>query len=518
MLDNNQSNCLFVLVAASAVGKGTLVNKLCEEGLWNKANKYSTRDYREEKDKTIEKDDIIPFDTEKIDDLSDHNPVDKQKKIKIREVRMNKLIKICGGGKGIVYYRNGNIYGICIDEIIEGLKKSHLSVVISDFKVIEELKKKERLKGRIKVMYLASTIDERELLKRYKSRQKTEFLPNAERTIKTISQIQNMSSILLSAGRLKYLTKIEETLPLLNEEWNQYVPYFDTIKTRATNIRMLYNRYVDNIALVDYVILNFYGLEYMYRQARNILKNIQPKREISNPPIFMVCAARASGKATLMEVIGDMGEVHGNIVITNKFAAYRRRYPTDGRDGMISLGLNNNDFKSAMEEKLKCKINEEDIWDWGFKKREQKYAVCHKEIQQNIQNSKAQIFISNMNEIENAKKYYSNNIVILYLHATHATETRKHIESKFKFELEEEIRKNHIEYSEEKVKEEFINNKEIQELYMRKITDNENEIIEVHDEFCKHNINIDHILLNTGTREDLVEQMNNLINYYTYKR
>jgi len=133
MTNNIQSNYLFVLVAASAVGKGTLVNKLCEEGLWNKANKYSTRDFRET-DKPLEIDDIIPFDTEKIDDLSNHNPIDKKKKTEVRENRMNKLIERCGveNGikKGIVYYRNGNIYGISIDEIVEGLKKSHLSIVI----------------------------------------------------------------------------------------------------------------------------------------------------------------------------------------------------------------------------------------------------------------------------------------------------------------------------------------------------------------------------------------------------
>jgi len=115
-------------------------------------------------------------------------------------------------------------------------------------------------------MYIATTIDERELLKRYKEREKTRF-PDANKTIKTINQIQNMSSILLSAGRLQYIVKIEETLPLLNEEWNQYVPYFDTIKTRAANIRALYNHYINNISSIDYVVLNFYDLEYMFKQA-----------------------------------------------------------------------------------------------------------------------------------------------------------------------------------------------------------------------------------------------------------
>jgi len=516
---NNQSYYLFVLVAASAVGKGTLVNTLCQEGLWGKANKYSTRDYRASTN-PIEEDDIIKFDDERIDKLFDYIPADKQKKVAVRQSRMEKLIDICGSGKGVVYYKNGNIYGVSIDEIIEGLKQSHLSVVISDFRVIEELKGIKRLQDRIKVMYLASTIDEKELLKRYKARQKTEY-PDADKTIATINQIQNMSSILLSAGRLKYLTKIEEILPLLNEEWNKYVPYFDTIKTRATNIRMLYNRYIDNISSVDYVILNFYGLEYMFKQARNILNNIQPKRIIINSPIFMVCAANSSGKAMLMEVIGDMGAVHENIVITTKYATRDQRPTTDGRDGMIAIGENGN-FKNAIESEMKCKIDEADIWEWDFKGRPTKYAVCHKAIQQNITNGKAQIFISNMGEIETAKNIYANNVLILYLHATHASETDKHIEEKRLRELAKKRGKregkDYSNYKMEDLKAEFKNDDEIQNSLKLLMTKDKREIISTHRDFRINNIKIDHILLNTGTPEDLVEQMNNLINYYSDTR
>ena len=40
------------------------------------------------------------------------------------------------------------------------------------------------------------------------------------------------------------------------------------------------------------------------------------------------------------------------------------------------------------------------------------------------------------------------------------------------------------------------------------------EVEKVHKEFLNYNHLIDHILLNTGTKEELVEQMNNLINFY----
>ncbi|GJQ61057.1 MAG: hypothetical protein SCALA702_01100 [Melioribacteraceae bacterium] len=474
---------------------------MCEEGLWEKAAKYSTRDYRGVEDDVV-----------KIDDESINYDESTEKKSKIRLARMRALVEICGSGNGKVYYKNGNIYGVSITEIIQSLSKSHLAVIISDFKVISELKKDERLEGKIKVMYLASTIDERELLKRYKEREKTQF-PDANRTLKTIKSIQNMSSILLSAGRLKYLTKIEETLPLLNEEWNHYVPYFDTIKTRATNIRMLYNRYIDNIALIDYVILNFYDLDYMFNQTKNILTNISPKRKINIPPIFMVCAANSSGKATLMEVVGDMGDVHENIVVTNKYAKRDSR-PTDGRDGMIAIGKNG-DFKKAMETELNFKVEDKDIWEWGFKQRPTKYAVCHKEIKNNIIAKKAQIFISNMDEIKNARKFYEKNIVVLYLHATHESSTKKHIYAKRRFELEKEIRQKHRDITKEQVKFEFENNQDLQERFQTITSNDEKEIVDVHYDFCKHNIQIDHVLLNTGTREDLIEQITNLIIYYS---
>ena len=47
-----------------------------------------------------------------------------------------------------------------------------------------------------------------------------------------------------------------------------------------------------------------------------------------------------------------------------------------------------------------------------------------------------------------------------------------------------------------------------------KVTEDLKEIRDVHNAFLDHNTEIDHILLNTGTREDLVAQMVNLLEYY----
>ena len=501
------SNYLFILVAASAVGKSILVNQICEEGLWQKAPKYSTRNNRDVGEK--KEDDVLKIDDEKIDERKDISDEQRKKNAEIRLARMRKLTELCGDGNGTVYYKNDNIYGISICEIIDRLEQTHLAVIISDFHVIDKLRADERLKNRIKVMYLASTIDEKLLFERFKEREKKQYQEELQKMTKTINVIQDKIMILPSAIRLQYASKIDDIVRSVSDEWNTNFSSYETVKTRSLNIRMLYNRYIDNIKTIDYAVLNFYDLEYMYKQVRNILKNIQPKREINtaNPPIFMVCAAKSSGKATLMEIVGDMGTVHNNIVITTKYAKRASR-PTDGRDGMKAIGK---------EGKFEDYIDKKDIWKWSFHNDNREFAVSRKEINDNIEKGIAQIFISNMNVIEDAKKFYPDNIVVLYLHATHESATLNHIHKKNTHDLMVEIKKEHGDYTDEQVKEEFDNNPKIQAQFRESVERDKKDIIEVHNAFCEHNINTDHVLLNTGSREDLIEQMTNLINYYTKK-
>ena len=148
-------------------------------------------------------------------------------------------------------------------------------MVISDFHIIKKLRVIPELAKQIKVIYIASTVDERELLIRYKQRQSIDLNSDTKEALQTI---EKMCSILSSAARLKYLRKIEDTLPLLNDQWNNYIPYFNTIKTRSLNIRMLYNRYIDNITEIDYALLNFYDSDYIFKQTRNIFKNAIPNK------------------------------------------------------------------------------------------------------------------------------------------------------------------------------------------------------------------------------------------------
>lgn len=497
----------YILVAASAVGKSDLMRQMQKENLWEGVPKYSTRDVRY---KDSEIDDVRELDGKQIRDLPEGQMQ------KARRERIRKLKEKCGDGKGIVYYKNGNLYGIVVQEVLAILKKTNAVSIISDFHAIEQLKTEFwELQDRIRVLYIASTIDERVLLERYKKRETTEFNLTPQKEKETLRNIGEFNSVVASAIRLHYIQKIEEIMPLLNEEWNSILPYFETIKNRSTNIRMLYNQYIENIAMIDYSILNFYQLDYMYSQARNLLSDDVRKNEVKREirdrsPIFMVCAAPSAGKATLMEVIGDLGEVDGNIQIIHKYAQRSPREGTDGRDGMIAIGA-----EGSFEEH----INSDYIWTWQFHNTDGKsgtwYAVDRSEIERNLKPGRAQIFVSNMEQIDIARNYYPYNLVVLYLHATHETETKNHIRAKSINDIEVEIMKERG-CSRQEAEQCRLSNPIYKENVETYVAEKMGEIRRVHESFIKHNHQIDHVLLNTGTKEDLVEQMRNLIAYYTY--
>jgi len=496
----------YILVAASAVGKSDLMRQMQKEYLWESVPKYSSRDVRY---KDGEIDDVVELDGLQIKDLPENQ------KAKARSDRIRLLKEKCGDGKGVVYYKNGNLYGIVVQEVLAIMQHTNAIAIISDFHAIDQLKTEfVELRNKIRILYIASSIDERVLLERYKKRETTDFnlVPEKEREV--LSKIGEFNSVVASATRLHYIRRIEEVMPLLNAEWNSILPYFETIKTRSTNIRMLYNQYIENISVIDYSILNFYDLEYMYEQARHLLSCDVRERELNRKikdgsPIFMVCAAPSSGKATLMEIIGDLGEVDGNIQIIHKYAQRSARENTDKRDGMIAIGRD-----GSFEEY----IRPEHIWEWEFHKgvgkKGIKYAVDRSEIEMNFRPGRAQIFVSNMDEIENARKYYPQNIVVLYLHATHETETKNHIRAKCVNDYAEEIMKE-MNCSMLEAEQRMLSDSKYKRSIDLLVKEKMEEIKKVHKSFLEHNYEIDHVLLNTGTKEDLVAQMRNLISFYT---
>ena len=119
-----------------------------------------------------------------------------------------------------------------------------------------------------------------------------------------------------------------------------------------------------------------------------------------------------------------------------------------------------------------------------------------------------------MDQIEAARSYYPENLVVLYLHATHETETKNHIRAKSIHDIEEEIMKE-MNCSRKEAEQIRLSSHMYKETVEAYVDEKMKEIRAVHDSFLQHNYQIDHVLLNTGTKEDLVEQMRNLIAYYT---
>lgn len=172
---------LYILVAASAVGKSELMRQMQKEKLWEGVPKYSTRDVRY---KDGEIDDVKELDNMQIKDLPEEQRQDA------RRERIKKLKEKCGAGKGIVYYKNGNMYGIVVEEVLKVLERTNAVVIISDFHAIAQLKTEFlELCDRMRVLYIASTIDERVLLERYKKRETTEFNLAPEKEKETLKNI-----------------------------------------------------------------------------------------------------------------------------------------------------------------------------------------------------------------------------------------------------------------------------------------------------------------------------------------
>ena len=214
---------LYILVAASAVGKSDLMRQMQKESLWKSVPKYSSRDVRY---KDGEIDDVVELDGLQIKDM----PEDQR--AKARGERIKLLKERCGDGKGVVYYKNGNLYGIVVQEVLNIMENTNAIAIISDFHAIAQLKTEfAELQDRIRILYIASSIDERVLLERYKKRETTEFNLVPEKEKEVLSKIGEFNSVVASATRLHYIQRIEEVMPLLNEEWNSILPYFETIKT-----------------------------------------------------------------------------------------------------------------------------------------------------------------------------------------------------------------------------------------------------------------------------------------------
>ena len=426
------SGNLYILTGAAGSGKTTLLNAIVKSKLAVKAPKYSERPSRGPDDDIIHTDNIE------------------------------------NSGCNIIYTINDRRYGINTNLIKEEIEREKdLFVSLSDLRIIRRLK--SELGNRAKALYISSAIDEKKLEKIQHERHP--FAP----TEKQKEVLYTLFYRLKSASKLEIWPKVVEYMGELVDSWKDALPESRSTEIRQQKIRAFHSRFIDNIALFDHVILNYYEPELMTEQAKRIIEYYKNKQKVETnekkPVVFMVCAASGAGKGTLMESLNIMGSQQ--IAVVSKMGR-RAEKETDKRDGMIAIGPNG-EFPPEYD------------WRWEFHKGNDfkgiKYAVSTDEIGKNISENKTQILISNMGQIEKAKEIYGEHMVFIYLHATRT---------------EEQIRK--YQYESCKTGEEA--------------ETRIGEIKKVHEAYIENICSFDHVLLNTTYEEDLYDQMFCLIEHY----
>lgn len=367
-----KQNYLFVITGPSGCGKTTLLKKLelphyqGGKTYWVKAEKHSTRLPRVgEKDlagySDVNTPNILPSDTQDV--------ILRKKQEKRSDIEQH-----CD----IIYYMNGELYGFNTSNILRQLENSHVAIVLSDLGVIKQLKENPSygLTDKIVTLYISSCVNKNELtdvwLSRYRDFQGNKKDENdlinrdtiAHKDIdallceleKRLSDLSQVSLANTSDGYecfKDFYFKIQKVVEIQEALMPDNVSY----RVRVERLKNFYFKYIIDIGLFDYVILNYFDVrkddpidEKMSLQAKNIIHYIEDtnnKREKLGQPylsynaklrpqdaVFFVCAAPKSGKNILMKNLRVMSEKQIYVVAKQSL---RKRKDTDGQDKMVPL-------------------------------------------------------------------------------------------------------------------------------------------------------------------------------------
>lgn len=369
-----------------------------------------------------------------------------------------------------VYVSNDRRYGIRISEITNVLKRGvNAAIIVSDFRVLRRLR--ETLGEQAVSVYLASAID-REAIRRIHG-ERHPFAPSDEQR-ETLGQ---QFARLKSASRLDLWPDVFLCMSELLTDWSRFIPEARSAEIRAAKIRSFHDRYVQNIALFDHVILNYAAgePEMMTAQLRNIVTsydNVARKVRKRWPPVFVVAAASGSGKGLLMEALNTT--LGSNSITVIKKMAMRDPKANDRRDGTVAIGASG---ELPADFDFHWRFHHSDRWS-GVK-----YAVRTGEISSNIERGRQQIVISNMDQFAKFRALVGEHAIFLYLH---------------RLASEDDIRT--FQYSRCNTSEEA----------EQRI----GEIRSVHQQYVDRIGEFDHVLLNTAYEEDLIEQMLQLVEHY----
>lgn len=483
-------NKLYFIFGASGSGKTTLLQNIVYKlKLCGSVQKYSTRNERADEiwhDGTVIKDDA-------------------------KHLEQHEIEKKCD----VIYESNGYQYGFDSKEVAKALLNQDIVVVLSDVRAIKVLKEKVGNYGfSSKVIYLSSKMDSpNEFIATWQKRiddSENKKINNNEITYEQ-SKINKEKLItkLLSANDIfvNDLKNNNQIIPLTFNHCSylkQLLPESSTYNKREEKIRLMYTRYIHNITLFDYVILNYSTVDDMLRQAENIItfnKSHTSKKRPKGPVIFMICASPKSGKGTLMQNLNIMGA--SKIQITPKYASKNPPKTNEEilntkRDGMVMKG--EDWFNKIFHDE-----ESSEYWKWRFHQDANNpagtaYAVKIEQIINRLKNGISQVFTSNFIQVErlrkdkklqNTLKGVHGKIVVVYLHRVRDDKT---LDEQFRINYDDSI-------------------SDVQKKKVRKL-----EVNKVYQQYINNITSVDHVIINPSYltySEDIHDQMMTLIELYS---
>ncbi len=393
------------------------------------------------------------------------------------------------GNIDIAYALNKGQYGICTKNVDYVLENGNNAItILSDFRIIRRLQ--DIFKNRIVIIYIASAVDPSKLEKIQIGRHGINLsLENSLR--KKVDRLN-------ASIRIKKWGNVARWIHELNDDWRNTKPNADNTAVRAERIKTFHTRYIDNITLFDYVILNYNEghPEDMTVQFNNIFIGQQRFYNIKKSPLFVVSAASNAGKGTMMEMLNLIGS--DRVQILSKIAK-RKEKGNDKNDGMLAIGTSINPPKKwpywpewwsneMIDTAKKHNFPNEYDFSWTFHGKSVHYAVSDKEIQYNFKKNKAQIVISNTDQIEEFIQRYGDRVVFILLYRLSSVE-----DTQIYYEINEGLSPQNA-----KTRAGEVNN--VLKEYMKKI------------EYFNH------VILNTTRPEDLYDQIFQLIEHYHLKK
>lgn len=256
-----------------------------------------------------------------------------------------------------------------------------------------------------------------------------------------------------------------EKIRKIEKERKGEKPDFAETETRINKVNTVLRKYIDNTSLFNYTILNIGSIEVFYKQIDQIIQDNVHDGSIvkSNLRLFIIVGSTLSGKDEMVRAMQQMAveKVRLYIKLTN-------RPVMDDDKGELS-------HVNEMPENA----------DVVYEKNGHTYGIVSSEIWHQLSQGKSILLVVSDDRAINALKAKFRNIcTVIYLHANL---TKERI----------------IEYLQANGYKE------------REIEKRVEAMDEIFDFFVSQLSSFSHVLLNTSEKEDLYDQVFNILDYYT---